>query len=276
MTNTKDWALRYRRLLEQARITPASLLSHDTSTARARPQDCVRLADCLLNPDRLRARLSQQAGQGVSSRQLRARASVLHQTLALNVIAPLTLRLFLEGQAPVPDSRSIWLSPSAEDTDQWYWEAAATTAGFAGFASAIARLVKTWYPLFGQDLGVTPGAFWSSVGLGLCAPFSALYASAPPQTLCREATDWLNSVDCDARRFIDWIPTELDGRGCALPQRRGCCMKYLLPGGGYCGTCGIYRKQRMTEQARATAHPLARPHSDQPVSIPPGIWSPAG
>lgn len=264
MANTEAWARRYHQQLEAAGICPSALREQAVpSPAMSQTPTGVRLADCLADPLRLQTVLRDQADPCTSSRQLRARASVLHQGLALSVIAPLTLRLFLAGHSYVPDARDIWLNPT-HVTAQWHAHGTAQPIGRDDFVVAVAERVTAWYPLFRQGLGVSPGAYWSSVGLALCAPFSALYDKTCPQTLCDEATAWLNTFNCDAGRFIDWIPAELGGRACAIPQRRGCCLKYLLPDGGYCGTCGIYRKERM-----AAIKPAHR-RSTTPVQ-----WSPA-
>ncbi|UDL04069.1 (2Fe-2S)-binding protein [Marinobacter sp. CA1] len=177
---------------------------------------------------------------------VRSLASVLHQNLALQVLGPCTVTLFLDGHTRLPAADAIWLD-TADPEGQWYLapDTGADTVDEACYIREMATLSRQWYEVFRRQLGVSAGAYWSSTGLALCAPYSALYDSARPQELCHQASHWLQRFDCDARRFIDWIPFTFGELDCAIPQRRGCCQKYRLPDGGYCGTCGIYRKERL-------------------------------
>lgn len=237
----QQWA----RLRDLAGISEAdirqsyTLKGHDT-----RPAEALTLAEYLAEPERL-AREVDQSIPGVGhQKQRRIRVSVLHQNLALEVIAPLTMRLFLEGETRLPSSADIILV-RGEDSPSWSWLETAPTVDTDTFVLSMAEQVQAWYPVFRNALGVSPGAYWSSVGLGFGMPFSSLYNVAPPDQLCTLATRWLNRFDCEANRFIDWIPAVFNGQSMAIPQRRGCCLKYLLPEGGYCGTCGVYRKERI-------------------------------
>lgn len=203
----------------------------------------LSLASILANPEAF----SRQLAVAATHRQTEPRvlASVIHQSLALEVLGPLTMRLFLDGTTQLPDPRNLWLDTSG-DNGRWHNQGTGTAVSVTTYVELVASLVNAWYPVFRQQLGVSAGAYWSSTGLGLCAPYSALYDSAPPDRLCEHAGAWLARFNCDARRFIDWIPYRFGSSDCAIPQRRGCCQKYRLPEGGYCGTCGIYRKQRIS------------------------------
>jgi hypothetical protein len=243
MASTDSWQSRYHQLLEQAGVCCESLAE------QARPPEGngagVSLADCLERPALLDAVIRKHAGASADFRERRTHASVLHQSLVLSIIAPLTTRLLLEGESHVPGAEQIRLEESGGEI-LWRFRALRPATGTGSFIDAMAGQANAWYPRFREEFGVSPGAYWSSVGLALCAPFSALYDKAPPATLCREASEWLEQFDCDARKFIDWIPVEFNQHPCAIPQRRGCCLKYKLPAGVYCGTCGIYRRQRMS------------------------------
>lgn len=224
----------------------------------------VSLAGCITRPDLLRLRLSEPADRPLSAQMLRIRASVLHQDLALTVVAPLVCDFLFEGDTDSLAPENIWLVDHRGSGPAWYRENTGVRMSPDQFIKQASAEVTRWYPMFRQILGVSPGAYWSSIGLAFSAPFSALYDSTPPEHLCQAATDWLALFDCDARRFIDWIPAEFDRHPCAIPQRRGCCLKYRLPGGVRCGTCGLYRKERM-----ATLKPL------RSGSTRPEHWSPA-
>lgn len=232
-----------------------SLAGHAT-----RPKNALTLAECLASPELLAQRVDQSIPGIGPQKQRRIRLSVLHQNLALEVIAPLTIRLFLDGQTRIPSAADILLVPGIE-TPSWSWLEKAPMADTGTFLASMSARVQEWYPVFRNTFGVSPGAYWSSVGLGFGMPFSSLYNVAPPDQLCALATRWLNRFDCEASRFIDWIPAVFNGEAMAIPQRRGCCLKYLLPEGGYCGTCGVYRKER-----------IARVTPRQSTTRAPGYW----
>ncbi|WP_404366957.1 (2Fe-2S)-binding protein [Marinobacter sp.] len=235
---------RYGQLLDQAGVCPSSL--YEYARPPAGTGGGVSLAACLDRPSVLATALRQKAGTIADFRDLRVHASVLQQDLALSIIGPLVTRLFLEGESYLPEPSQIRLVPGVE-SPQWHFDSQGPQASMEVFVSRTAGLVNAWYPVFRQEFGVSPGAYWSSVGLALCAPFSALWDKAPPEALCRQATGWLELFDCDAGEFIDWIPAEFNQQQCAIPQRRGCCLKFKLPEEGYCGTCGVYRKERMSD-----------------------------
>jgi hypothetical protein len=263
MADTDDRIGRYQTLIAEAGAeSPA--LELPSASATLYLSSPPTLAHLVNDPERLRAAIRARVGDAADIRRRRAYASVLQQNLALTIIAPLTMQLFTEGKAriPTPDQISLKPCPGDELTGEWLWHETGECVGVDDFARGVADQVKAWYPVFRQYLGVAPGAYWSSIGLGLCAPFSALYDKALPERLCDEASDWLNTIDCDARRYIDWIPATFNQQPCAIPQRRGCCLKFRLPNGDYCGTCGIYRNERMA--IRATNHQPTRP----------SLWSP--
>lgn len=232
----------------------------------------LSLAQCLEQPGRLVDQVRQDHPDTRDSNALRARLSVLQQDLALNVIAPLTLRLFLHGRTATPEPERIFLasltSPGSDSSEtsalsRWYQLPGGIAVDQSTFVTAVSEQIRAWYPVFRHSLGISPGAYWSSLGLGLGAPFSVVWNRARPEATCRLAQCWLASFDDRVSRFIDWIPAEFDGQAAAIPQRRGCCLKYLLPDGSYCGTCGVYRKRRL---AAVTRHQRRNPA--------PGQWQP--
>ncbi|MGM0769170.1 MAG: (2Fe-2S)-binding protein [Pseudomonadota bacterium] len=242
------WADRFAQLLDQSGLNRTTVLSqalHDSPPERA---GLFSLAQCLQQPSLLIKQVGADYPHATTPRAVRAQISVLQQDLALSVLAPLTLRLFHDGRAPLPAPERIFLAPvdrRGEATSRWFQLPGGTGVDEATFVAGLGTLTSDWYPVFRQKLGVSPGAYWSSIGLGLGAPFSAVWNLAQPQPLCDLAQRWLNQFANDANQFIDWIPAVFGGQTTAIPQRKGCCLKYLLPEGGYCGTCGVYRKERM-------------------------------
>ncbi len=243
--DTVEWQQRYRRLLEAADMQAVEFKG--AAAPRVTGADdragSLSLAEGLRDPARIRRWLDEHRRPG-SPREKRAAAAVLQQDLSLQMLAPLTIRLLLEGRTALPGPEDLVLL----DTDApycWVWNGVGPVVDTAAFIPAISARLLSWYPVFRSALRVAPGAYWSSAGLALSAPFSALYNRAPPEWLCREASDWLARFPCPASRYIDWIPARLADNRCALPQRRGCCLRFATPAAEYCGTCGIYRKERM-------------------------------
>lgn len=259
-----SWPDRYSLLLAESGLDSTQVLAESIQPPNLERPALLSLSQCLVNPELLSLQLQQDYPETADPRQLRAALSVVHQDLVLAIIAPLVLRLFLRGEAPLPDPGRIFLA-SANDSSansRWFHASHGDLMGVEPFISRLSALVNGWYPVFRQTLGVSPGAYWSSVGLALGAPFATVWNRADPEDLCALASEWLERFSCEANRYIDWIPSEFNGDACALPQRKGCCLKYLRPGGGYCGTCGIYRKERLSA--------LRQPSRCQP----PGQWQP--
>lgn len=255
------WAERYQALLQASGLDASAILASALQAQGVERRGVVSLGQCLEDPSLLTRQVYQdfpeqfpeQDPRQCVARNARAHLSVLQQDLALSVIAPLALRLFRDGSAPLPNARRIFLAPAGESgqgTGRWFQVPGEPAVSEAEFVASVGRLTADWYPVFRHQLGVSPGAYWSSIGLGLGAPFSAVWNLARPDALCTLAQAWLEQFRNDANRFIDWIPAVFGDQRTAIPQRKGCCLKYLLPGGDYCGTCGIYRKQRFADLSR--------------------------
>lgn len=206
------------------------------------------LAQCLKKPDLLIQQVRKDYPAAITAQLQKAYLSVIHQDLALSVLAPLTLQLFRDGRVLLPNPSQIFLAP-LEHEDQthsrWFSVTGKTEVDEQGFISCMGDITTSWYPFFRRTLGVSPGSYWSSTGLGLGAPFSAVWNLAHPEPTCHLAQSWLKAFENEVSRFVDWIPFPFNEQETALPQRRGCCLQYLLPNTGYCGTCGVYRKERM-------------------------------
>lgn len=264
-----SWTGRYQRLLQASGLDPRPVLS---SALAQIPHSVAEggwsLALCLSQPEQLLQQVHQEYPGEDCARQ-RARLSVLQQDLALQVITPLLLRLFLERQTALPDPERIFLAPprpgsrNPEQQARWYMLPGAPVVQEERFIQVTGKRLQEWYPVFRKSLGVSPGAWWSSMGLALGAPFSAVWNLAEPAQVCALANEWLEAVSRDAARYIDWIPCTFNGRLCAIPQRRGCCLKYRLPGESYCGTCSVYRKERLAELSRQSGK--QRPWPEPPA-----------
>ncbi|WP_372987391.1 (2Fe-2S)-binding protein [Marinobacter sp.] len=244
----EGWVDRYDRLLQASSLNREAIVAQSLHAPARERRGLFSLAQCLDQPELLEHQIRRDYPEASDRKAVRAYASVLQQDLALSVLAPLTLRLFRDGEAPVADPARIFLAPiekAGQTVSRWFQTPGQPMASEQGFQHSMAAQTEAWYPVFRKQLGVSPGAYWSSVGLGLGAPFSAVWNLADPASVCDLAQQWLEAFRNDANRFIDWIPAVFAEQRTAIPQRKGCCLRYLLPEGGYCGTCGVYRKERM-------------------------------
>ena len=260
-----QWAREYSHLLSQSGLDRESVINEALQPSVGARSGLFSLAQCLEQPSLLLSQVGSEYPDNAGPRAMRAFVSVLQQDLALNVIAPLTLRLFRDGHAPLPDAKRIFLAPAHDQTQtvsRWFQVPGGERVDEETFVRSAGALTAEWYPVFRRQLGVSPGAYWSSTGLGLGAPFSAVWNRVEPQALCQLAQGWLEQFQNDANQFIDWIPAVFGEQATAIPQRKGCCLKYLLPEGGYCGTCGVHRKERF-----AALMPQER-------TTTPGRWQP--
>ena len=256
-----EWVRQYEFVLRQSGLDRHKVVCNALSESenspsamadRSQHEGLFSLADCLAKPSLLINQVRRDYMDAEGPAMIRARISVLQQDLALSVIAPLTLRLFRDQKTAIPDPNSIFLAPlpahKALDITQprWFQIPGGELLNATDYQRVLGKMTSDWYPIFRHQMGLSPGAYWSSVGLGLGAPFSAVWNLAEPNALCALAQRWLEAFSCSAAAFIDWIPAVFGDQATAIPQRKGCCLKYLLPDGGYCGTCGVHRKHRLS------------------------------
>jgi ferric iron reductase protein FhuF len=241
------WPERYHQLLASAGLNTQTVLSTALKSQKPGHHAVLSLGQCLREPWQLLQQVQANYTKVTDKRSLRTHVSVMHLDLVQSVIAPLVLRLFLYGKAPLPEVDHVFLGPvkNGRVMARWFQETSDEQVGVGEFIARLALQLNNWYPVFRKELGISPGAYWSSTGLALGAPFSAVWNTVDPGSVCALAQEWLMQFTCEASRFIEWVPAESAGQRCAIPQRRGCCLKYLLPKGHYCGTCGVYKKNRL-------------------------------
>ncbi|WP_029653169.1 (2Fe-2S)-binding protein [Marinobacter daepoensis] len=257
------WLADYEHLLASHNLNPSELLNSALAPDTTRQPALFSLAQLLDDPALLEQQVRDECPAAGHPRMHKACVSVLHKNLSLQIIGPMVIRLFRDGVGTALDPHQVFLckdDPTPAGTPRWHHLTEHDVPlGPDDFAQALAEQMRSWYPVFRQDVGVSPGAYWSSVGLALGAPYSLVWNQVDPDLLCQQASRWLSGFDCDANRYIDWIPAEFSQQRCAIPQRRGCCLKHRLPEGGYCGTCGIYRKDRMDSLKTSEAGPQKQP-----------------
>lgn len=262
------WHARYQALLADAGLDSQSVLNQALSQ-HARPKSqSLSLAQVLSEPQRLKDWVLAHHPDAQDPATMVAHLSVLHQNLALNVLAPLVLLAFRDGHAPVPEPERIGLvaGPGHPDHEAplWYGGREGPALPLDEFVHQTGIRVSRWYGIFRNALGISPGAYWSNTALALVAPFSAIWNRADPDRVCALGAEWLDQFPCDANRYLEWLPVSQGQTTVALPQRRGCCLKYRLPDGRYCGTCGVYRKQRRAALSRPVPPARQAPAQAEP------------
>ncbi|SDS51513.1 Ferric iron reductase protein FhuF, involved in iron transport [Halopseudomonas xinjiangensis] len=250
LASVDSWRGHYWQHLEQDGLDPELILSQALAAQHPYdgPSKLFSLAECVETPDLLAAQVRQNYPGACTAKLQRAYHSVIHQDLALSLIAPLALKLFRDGHVALPTASQIFVVRTQHDGQtqlHWFMETGQTDVDEQDFIACMSELTSDWYPFFRRGLGVSPGSYWSSVGLALGAPFAAVWNLAQPGPTCRLAQRWLEAFRNDANAFVDWIPVTFGEQQTAIPQRRGCCLAYLLPDSGHCGTCGVHRKQRI-------------------------------
>ncbi|WP_323751223.1 (2Fe-2S)-binding protein [Marinobacter sp.] len=243
----QQWLTDYHRLAASQGLKPHALLNNPPAPDTRQQPVLFSLAQLLEDPELIWQEIQNNYPDADHPRILKARVSVLQQNLSLQIIGPLVMRLFRDGSSIALNPGQVFLRWE-ENCLGWHHLANdPTPLQVNDFIHTLNEQMQNWYPVFRQQLGVSPGAYWSSVGLALGAPYSVVWNQVNPEALCQQANNWLAQFTCEANRHIDWIPAEFSQQRCAIPQRRGCCLKYLLPDEGYCGTCGVHRKERMAQ-----------------------------
>jgi len=252
--NPPSWPQRYRALLAGSQMDATDILDTASQRPTADRPILFSLAQLLESPELLRQQVAADypdvADQGPVTR-----LSVLQLDLMTRIIAPLILQFFRDGCASPPDASTIFLMVRDSKTDKasrWCQVPEQSPQGAAVFIEATAQQLQLWYRVFRQSLGVSPGAYWSSAAIALGAPFSAVWNRVNAQELCTLAEDWLAVLECPARQYVDWLAVGHGLGQVAIPQRRGCCLKYRLPDGRCCGTCGLHRKERLAALRQQT------------------------
>ncbi|MBZ0334249.1 (2Fe-2S)-binding protein [Marinobacter sp. AL4B] len=234
--------------LAASRCLKANALLESDPLPDIRPQSTLfSLAQLLESPGLIWREIQNNYPDADLPRIQKARVSVLQQNLALQIIWPLVIRLFRDGNSIALNPDQVFLKWKDNDLTWLHLANNSEPLETQEFINALSEQLQKWYPVFRHQLGVSPGAYWSSVGLALGAPYSMIWNQVNPEALCKQANHWLSQFHCEANKHIDWIPAEFNQQRCAIPQRRGCCLKYLLPDEGYCGTCGVHRKKRMAQ-----------------------------
>ncbi len=192
--------------------------------------------------------------QAQGAPDVRVSASQVFKRLCLDVLYTLILQSLLEQKLP-PLTPALLFARWSEQkgmVDLAYAQDLADGAAAGGlgeqsqsFIASFNQLMNDLHGLFHTELRVSNGSYWSSGALALVRPWSQLLkrvSDSDSEPLAQAATAYLDQFEPRLRRFMDWELTgQGDGSQVWRPRRHGCCLKYRLPEGSLCGTCGRHR-----------------------------------
>lgn len=201
-----------------------------------RTQDSISL-QALMDQQPLRDQTLERARLLMDSPDERTAASVLWKRLALDLLAPATVRWLGTGRAELPrpegvlwrGDKGLWALPAQDDSHPLPLES--DTVPLEQWLAAMEGF-------FRQQWRVSKGSFWSTAALACARPYTIMLSRLPADEWLEPAREWLASLPSPVVQFLRWKIFPGSVRPLALPLRRGCCMSYRLPDGKLCGTCG--------------------------------------
>ncbi|PAV25244.1 hypothetical protein CF392_11960, partial [Tamilnaduibacter salinus] len=170
----------------------------------------------------------------------RTAATVLWQRLSLDLLAPAcvlwmaqkTLRLHTPDQIGWHPDTGDWARLDAPESPIELPDDALAT---------LTQWLEIMEHLFRGHWQVSKSGFWSSAALATARPYSLLFMQVPGHEWRPQAERWLERMPSPIARYLSWEDVERHGTTLTIPRRKGCCLKFQLPDGKLCGTCGIRR-----------------------------------
>ena len=104
-----QWLADYHNLLARHGLDGNALLSNALTPANREQPALFSLAQLLANPDLLQLQVREDYPDADHPRLRKARLSVLHQSLALQIIGPLVIRLFRDGGSVALNPKRVFL-----------------------------------------------------------------------------------------------------------------------------------------------------------------------
>lgn len=229
----------YGRLLEQAGSDPSATVSGHLKTPNDPPLSAPVTSD-LLADSGLAARCLDQTVPRLNAPDRRTAATVLWQRLSLDLLAPACVLWMIRQQLPLhlPDQigwcleTGNWAQLGAPESSRQTPDEALESLGY---------WLDTMQQLFRGHWQVSKSGFWSSAALATARPYSLLFMQVPGHQWRSQAERWLQLMPAPIARYLNWEDIERQGTTLTIPRRKGCCLKFRLPDGKLCGTCGIRR-----------------------------------
>lgn len=171
----------------------------------------------------------------------RTTATQLWKRVALDVLAPAMVLWLTDQRLALPRREDIRWSREKQK-----WQAAASQEwlihpDLAEAQEAFHQWLCEAEEFFRGHCPVTKSGFWSSVALAAIRPFAAIRLELPAEDWRNEADEWMALMPGPTARYLCWFEEVSEAGPRLAPQRRGCCLKFQLPGKDNCSTCGVRR-----------------------------------
>lgn len=201
------------------------------------PNSCRPLSDQLALTDWLADPLCRMApGPG------KVPLSLAHKTVCGSLLAPLAVRLLLQGNLPELDPERL-----AFDDEHWYADDGKQSKDPL---AALLMLVQQINHRF-HELKLPPRIIYSNTAIYLALPWTRLGMTiTQPAPLLAPAQQWLTLFGEDYAHALEWRLFAWPDRTLLLPHRRDCCLRYKVCDGQLCGTCNRYSVTEMKQNLR--------------------------
>ena len=230
---------RYNQLLDAIETDPV------TPLRQAAPVACetatgTSLAAIMADPASAEALFAElETMLGAPDR--RTTATQLWKRVALDVLAPAMVIWLTDQRLTLPrPARIRW----SWDSQKWHATGEDDGSVYKDPESA-RQALDQWLAdaegFFRGQWPVTKSGFWSSVALAAIRPFAAIRLELPAEQWQGLSEEWMALMPGPTARYLCWFEEPSEAGPRLAPQRRGCCLKFQLPGKDHCSTCGVRR-----------------------------------
>lgn len=229
----------YHQLLGGIEADPVTPL-RQPGTEPGGPSSEPSLATVMTDPARAETLFAElETTLGAPDR--RTTATQLWKRVALDILAPAMVLWLTDQRLALPGPEDIRWSREKQK-----WQAAASQnwplySDLAEAQEALGRWLADAEAFFRGQWPVTKSGFWSSVALAAIRPFAAIRLELPADKWRDQADEWMALMPGPTARYLRWFEEASETGPRLAPQRRGCCLKFQLPGKDNCSTCGVRR-----------------------------------
>jgi len=227
----------YQHLLERLDADPVTPLRQPAPRTGA---DEPSLADTMAGPALADSLISDLAAI-LGSPDTRTTATQLWKRVALDILAPSMVLWLTDQRLSLPEPTAVYWS---RDQQKWFadgsgqWRHYETTDAAT---QALGQWLEGTEQYFRGQWPVSKSGFWSSVALAAIRPYAAVRLELPAGEWRAQADAWMAMMPGPTARYLRWFEEGSSSGPRLAPQRRGCCLKFQLPGKDHCSTCGFRR-----------------------------------
>ncbi|TDT40248.1 FhuF-like iron-sulfur protein [Halospina denitrificans] len=230
---------RYHQLLDRIEADPVTSLRNSVpvpTEVSTEPTLAAIMADPVL-AETVFAQL--ETALGAPDR--RTTATQLWKRVALDVLAPAMVLWLTDQRLALPRQEDVRWS---QEKQKWQATANRDWLDYSDLSEA-QQALHGWLAepegFFRGQWPVTKSGFWSSMSLAAIRPFAAIRLELPAEEWRPQADEWMALMPGPTARYLRWFEEASEAGPRLAPQRRGCCLKFQLPGKDHCSTCGVRR-----------------------------------